>query len=90
MTRKETTANGVTIVECRYDSGLVEISAYIDPVLPKAGRILVGVATRQDPKCKWCAYMAGGGVRPAFKSRLKIRATEAIRSWAMAAKLKAV
>ena len=57
VTNTKTTVNGVTLSESHYRSGLAEIGAYLEPVLPGAARILVAVASRQPgPGCKWCLY----------------------------------
>lgn len=55
--RKETTVDGIKVVECGYESGLIEIGVYRPPVaLPKADHVLVAVVDRMPGVRKWFVH----------------------------------
>lgn len=61
------TDSGVTLVENRYDNGLIEIGVYRDPVLGSS-KILLAVISRTDPGNKWFVH---ADRNRAFWSRVK-------------------
>ena len=76
----------IEIVECKYQSGMVEIAAYRPEVIKGAGKILCGVVSRQGGTKKWHAYTTGS--RPVYSGTDKSRAVDVIAAYADAERLK--
>ena len=71
MTILETKIHYVTKVTDRRDDGWCEVGAYVDPVLPGAGRILAAVITHPCKGAKWTVHSAGSHNKRTFTSLAK-------------------